>query len=66
MILFKGWWNSEIIPVIEKVPKASEKVPKAYTLFHFTNVDEAEVLKEIVRLDASKASQGTDVPTKII
>ena len=46
--------------------KAIEKIPKPDNLFNFSNVDKEEVFKEIIRLDASKASQDTDVPTKVI
>ena len=35
-------------------------------LFNFSNVEKKEIFKEIVCLDASKACQVTDVPTKII
>ena len=46
--------------------KAIEKVLKLDKLFNFNKVDKEEVFKEIIGLDASKASQDTDVPTKII
>ena len=46
--------------------KAIEKVSKLDKLFNFNKVDKEEVFKEIIGLDASKASQDTDVPTKII
>ena len=34
--------------------------------FLFTGIDKEEILKEILNLDASKACQDTDVPTKIL
>ena len=46
--------------------EAIEKVSKLDKLFNFNKVDKEEVFKEIIGLDASKASQDTDVPTKII
>ena len=46
--------------------KAIEKIPKPDNLFNFSNVDKEEVFKEIISLDASKASQDTHVPTKVI
>ena len=46
--------------------KPTEKVSKLDKLSNFNKVDKEEVFKEIIGLDASKASQGTDVPTKII
>ena len=46
--------------------KTIEKVSKLDKLFNFNKVDKEEVFKEIIGLDASKASQDTDVPTKII
>ena len=46
--------------------KAIEKVLKLDILFNFNKVDKEEVFKEIIGLDASKASQDADVPTKII
>ena len=46
--------------------KAIEKVSKLDKLFNFNKLDKEEVFKEIIGLDASKASQDTDVPTKII
>ena len=46
--------------------KAIKKVSKLDKLFNFNEVDKEEVFKEIIGLDASKASQDTDVPTKII
>ena len=46
--------------------KAIEKIPKPDNLFNFSNVDKEEVFKEIISLDASKTSQYTDVPTKVI
>ena len=46
--------------------KGIEKVSKLDKLFNFNKVDKEEVFKEIIGLDASKASQDTDVPTKII
>ena len=36
------------------------------SLFLFTGIDKEEILKEILNLDASKACQDTDVPTKIL
>ena len=36
------------------------------SLFSFSHVDKAEILKEILSLDSSKASQDTDIPTKIL
>ena len=35
------------------------------SLFLFTGIDKEEILKEILNLDASKACQDTDVPTKV-
>ena len=46
--------------------KAIEKISKPDNLFNFSNVDKEEVFKDIISLDASKASQDTDVPTKVI
>ena len=46
--------------------KAIEKIPKPDNLFNFSNVDKEEVFKEIISLDALKASQDTDVPTIVI
>ena len=46
--------------------KAIERVPKSKDLFNFSNVEKREILQEIVCLDASKACQDTDLPTKII
>ena len=39
---------------------------KQCSLFSFLHVDKEEVLKEILSLDSTKASQNTDIPTKII
>ena len=39
---------------------------KQCSLFSFLNVDKEQILKEILSLDLTKASQGTDIPTKII
>ena len=46
--------------------KAIEKVSKLDKLFNLNKVDKEEVFKEIIGLDASKASQDTNVQTKII
>ena len=46
--------------------KAIEKVSKLDKLFNFNKVDKEEVFKEIIGLYASKTSEDTDVPTKII
>ena len=46
--------------------KNIERVPKSKDLFNFSNVEKKEILQDIVCLDASKACQDTDVPTKII
>ena len=46
--------------------KAIERVLKLKDLFKFNDVDKKEVFREIVCLDASKACQDKDVPTKII
>ena len=46
--------------------KEIEKIPKPDNLFNFSNLDKEEVFKEIISLDASKASKDTDVPTKVI
>ena len=46
--------------------KAIKRVPKSKDLFNFSNLEKREILQEIVCLDASKACQDTDVPTKII
>ena len=39
---------------------------KSDSPFLFTGIDKEEILKEIQNLDASKACQDTDVPTKIL
>ena len=39
---------------------------KSDSPFLFTGIDKEEILKEILNLDASKACQDTDVPTKIL
>ena len=39
---------------------------KSDSPFLFTGIDKEDILKEIQNLDASKASQDTDVPTKIL
>ena len=39
---------------------------KQCSLFSFLHVDNEQILKEILSLDFTKASQGTDIPTKII
>ena len=52
--------NHTSIKAIAKTSKSSS------TLFSFSYVDKEEVFKEIVSLDTSKASQDTDVPTKVI
>ena len=39
---------------------------KSESSFLFTGIDKGEILKEILNLDASKACQDTDVPTKIL
>ena len=36
------------------------------SLFIFLHVDKYQILKEILCLDSAKASQDTDIPTKII
>ena len=46
--------------------KAIERVPKSKVLFNFSSVEKKEIFQETVCLDASKACQDTDVPTKII
>ena len=46
--------------------KPIQRVAKSNNLFSFINVDKEEILNEINSLDASKAAQYTDVPTKII
>ena len=46
--------------------KAIERVAKSKDLFNFSNVDKNKLFQEIVCLDAYKACQDTDVPTKII
>ena len=46
--------------------KVIEKVSKLDKLFNFNKVDREEVFKEIIGLDASKASQDTNVSTKNI
>ena len=46
--------------------KAIEKVSKLDKLFDFNKVDKEEVFKEIIGLNASKASQDTDVPQKLL
>ena len=46
--------------------KAIKKIAKPNSLFKFSNVERRKILHEIVNLDASKSSQDTDVPTKII
>ena len=46
--------------------KAIEKISKLNNLFKFSNVEKAEILYEIVNLDALKSFQDTDVPTKFI
>ena len=49
------------ILTIEEVCKEKSDSP-----FLFTGIDKEEILKEILNLDAWKACQDTDVPTKII
>ena len=39
---------------------------KSDSPFLFTGIDKEEILKEIINLDASKACQESDVPTKIL
>ena len=39
---------------------------KSDSPFLFTGIDKEEILKEILNLDASKACQDTDIPTKIL
>ena len=39
---------------------------KSDSPFLFTGIDKEEILKEIINLDTSKASQDTDVPIKIL
>ena len=38
----------------------------ACSFFSFSHVDKEQILKEIVNLYSTKASQDTDIPTKII
>ena len=38
---------------------------KSDSSFLFTGIDKEEILKEILNLDASKACQDTDVPTRV-
>ena len=68
------YYNKIRDPVLKAVSKykdhpsitAIERVPKSKDLFNFSNVEKKEIFQEIVCLDASKAFQDTDVPTKII
>ena len=46
--------------------KVIERVQRSKDLFNFSNVEKKEIFQEIVCLDACKAFQDTDVPTKII
>ena len=39
---------------------------KSDSPFPFNGIDKAEMLKDILNFDASKACQDTDVPTKIL
>ena len=51
-------------PSILKIGKVCNR--KQCSLFSFLHVDKEQILKEILSLDFTKASQGTDIPTKII
>ena len=62
--------DDPVLIAIEKYKKhpsirASKDISKN-NLFSFQNVSHEEALKEIQNLDASKACQDTDVPTKVI
>ena len=46
--------------------KAIERVQKSKDLLNFSNVEKKDIFQEIGCLDAPKACQDTDVPTKII
>ena len=49
-------------PSILTIGKVCKKNPQ----FHFRCIDKDETLKEILDLDASKACQGSDIPSRII
>ena len=51
-------------PSILKIGEVCNR--KQRYLFSFSHLDKEEVLREIVSLDLAKASQDTDIPTKII
>ena len=51
-------------PSILKIGEVCNR--KQRYLFSFSHVDKEEILREIVSLDLAKASQDTDIPTKII
>ena len=46
--------------------KAIKEVCKTNYHFSFSTVGREDIIKEIVNLDISKSSQGTDIPTKIL
>ena len=50
--------RSSILTILDKYRNNS--------IFTFSHVTKVEVLKEIGNLDATKSSQGTDIPTKVI
>ena len=54
-------WDHPIILNIGEVCKE-----KSDRLFLFTGIDKEEIIKEILNLDASKAWQDADDPTKIL
>ena len=51
-------------PSILKIGEVCNR--KQCSLFSFSHVDKEEILKEILSLDSTKASQDTCIPTKII
>ena len=51
-------------PIILKIGEVCNR--KQCSLFSFSHVDKEEILKEILSLDSTKASQDTCIPTKII
>ena len=51
-------------PSILKIAEVCNR--KQCSIFSFSHVDKAEILKEILILDSSKVSQDTDIPTKIL